>query len=54
MLSVFEVAELFQVHHSTVRVLCKRGKIQFARIAGQLRFKREWIENYIHSRQARA
>lgn len=58
LLTVRDVAAQLSVHHMTVRRLVRQRKIQSMRLSpssnSQLRFKQEWIDAYIHSRQARA
>jgi excisionase family DNA binding protein len=58
LMTLQEVAGVLQVHHRTVRRLVHTRKLQSMRLSpstnSPMRFKREWVENYIHSRQARA
>jgi excisionase family DNA binding protein len=47
LLRLSEVAERMQVSEKTVRKLTLKKGLRYVRIGRELRFKREWVEDFI-------
>jgi excisionase family DNA binding protein len=52
MYTVDEVAEKLRVSPATVRTLIRQGELKAIRVGGQLRVRREDLEEYIRTHQA--
>jgi excisionase family DNA binding protein len=53
LLTIDQVAEIFQVSVRSVRTLVYAGKLQSTRVCQMLRFKRAWLDDYLKSQQQR-
>lgn len=45
--TITDVARRLQLSEVTIRKLMVKGDLRFTRVAGRIRFKPEWIEEYI-------
>ena len=52
MLTIDEVATILQVEPRTIRTWCQAGELEFVKFGRKtLRFKRDWIDDFIERKQ---
>lgn len=51
MYTVDEVADMLRISASTVRLLIRQGELKAIRVGGQLRIRKEDLDEYIRTHQ---
>jgi excisionase family DNA binding protein len=52
MLTIEEVAAIFQVQARTIRVWCMEGKLEYVKFGRKtLRFKPQWLDEFVERQQ---
>lgn len=54
LLTIKQVAEKLQVAEVTVRKWQEQGKIEYIKLPQGIRFREEWIENWLEKRTVKA